>query len=356
MACGSLAVMAKPNRAERRRLQRAQQQGDNHPPLASNDDATTVPNADVPLSPSAVSTRNTSRLLDRSTIEAYVGIAITIGTASYSMTWWIKAILLIVVCGLAVDFCFRSPWTAGRTNAIRATCSAVAVGLIVVFSWGMIQRQYAEDNKLSLKDAAGFASAIVIALADREFDIKDFYNRIPGKESVHYLGGGVFITRDGYAITCAKSAIYDQQEIHLPFIPEAQKVYVVGSRAVPGKRIATDWFGLAIIKVPINGQLPYIPELALSTPNIGDKVFLYGLETGVFPSFTTEEGTVDRVGSGSNGMPAIFANIPFRSAYCGAPVIGEQRTLIGIAIGPSNGGSEILPAYKIKAFMEQNKL
>lgn len=69
--------------------------------------------------------------MGRSSVEAYAGIGIGILLAVLPMTWWLKALSVLVLAGIVTDLSFRSPWTSNFGKSRIVLC----VVAIAVISW-----------------------------------------------------------------------------------------------------------------------------------------------------------------------------------------------------------------------------
>ncbi len=93
-------------------------------------------------------------------------------------------------------------------------------------------------------------------------------------------------------------------------------------------------------------------QLSNGLPRVGDKVFLYGAEPEQFPSFSTFEGWIVRLGTGKAGIRA-YSTLPFRNTYCGAPVLNESKVVIGMVAGRTTAGeTEVILARYITHLMK----
>jgi hypothetical protein len=121
--------------------------------------------------------------------------------------------------------------------------------------------------------------------------------------------------------------------------------------AIPSATLIKSEYGVAILKIqPKPFDSNEIPNLELGLPGIGEKVFVYGVEDGgPFPSFSTIEGRIVRIGNATNG-PAIvaYSTLPIKTSFCGAPILNEAKHIVGIMSGSSgNGESQIIVARHI---------
>lgn len=84
--------------------------------------------------------------LGRSSLEAYAAILIAITLALSTMTWWLRALLFIIVCAGCSDFVWRSPatykWPKGSKIALAVAVSA-AVAYLGVQN---VASHYRQDN------------------------------------------------------------------------------------------------------------------------------------------------------------------------------------------------------------------
>jgi hypothetical protein len=100
-----------------------------------------------------------------------------------------------------------------------------------------------------------------------------------------------------------------------------------------------------------------LSPLSDKIPVVGERVFINGLEQGVYPTYTTLEGMIVRQGSsaGARGI-RVFSNTntAFRKTYCGAPVLDAAKVVIGMVSGvASTGETEIVPALHITKLMNR---
>jgi hypothetical protein len=80
--------------------------------------------------------------LERSSVEFYLGVAVTILTVALPMTWWLRALLLVAVAGLFGDIVFRSPYTEKWSTRIKVAATVVVMALIGAAGWKQILEDY----------------------------------------------------------------------------------------------------------------------------------------------------------------------------------------------------------------------
>lgn len=68
--------------------------------------------------------------LSRSSIEAYVGIAIAVVLAVQPMTWWLRIPLFLILVGVVADFGWRSPFTFRWNEAAKGFICLLAAGWV----------------------------------------------------------------------------------------------------------------------------------------------------------------------------------------------------------------------------------
>ena len=89
-------------------------------------------------------------MLERTTLEAYAGIAIAIIIAMVPMIWELKLLAFIVLAGLATDVAWRSPWTYKWSLINKVIGSAIGLVIVASIGWRPVAKQYLEDNKPTL--------------------------------------------------------------------------------------------------------------------------------------------------------------------------------------------------------------
>jgi hypothetical protein len=80
--------------------------------------------------------------LDRSTAEAYAGVAIGLCAAVIPMTWWIRGALLALVAAIIIDLIVRSPWTNRWSKRPKIFLATSAIGLLIAASWRPIWEDF----------------------------------------------------------------------------------------------------------------------------------------------------------------------------------------------------------------------
>jgi hypothetical protein len=188
----------------------------------------------------------------------------------------------------------------------------------------------------------------------------------------------VFVNKsetDGYIATCDGAvAARPDPVILVPIISTAvnprisfvsSSAYITGLVAIPSKpiqsaRLTRSEYGVVILKIPPQAfDSNQIPSLEPDLPSIGEKVFVYGVEDGgVFPSFSTIEGRVVRIGNATNGPATVaYSTLPYKASFCGAPILSEAKHVVGIMSGPSGSGkSQIVIAKHITEELKANHI
>jgi hypothetical protein len=91
---------------------------------------------------------------ERTTLEAYGSIVVAIVLATVSMSWWVQAVLLLVLCGFVVDISFHAPFTVRLNRTAQVGVCLVSVSVILLTGLGTVFRQYhvetSEDLRASL--------------------------------------------------------------------------------------------------------------------------------------------------------------------------------------------------------------
>ncbi len=89
--------------------------------------------------------------ISRSTYEAYFGIALAAIVGVFPMNWWLKTILMVIVCLISIDIAFRHPRTIQFHWATRMSLGVASVLLIVAIFYAPIRKQYIEDHAAALE-------------------------------------------------------------------------------------------------------------------------------------------------------------------------------------------------------------
>jgi hypothetical protein len=84
-------------------------------------------------------------MLSRSSIEAYVGIAIAVVVTVFTLTWWVKASLVLVLAYMVCDVSLHSSWTLKLPKVGRSLVCLVALAVLGSFSWRPVYEQYREE-------------------------------------------------------------------------------------------------------------------------------------------------------------------------------------------------------------------
>jgi hypothetical protein len=83
--------------------------------------------------------------LERSSIEAYVGISVGIVLALVPMTWWLRIPLFITLGVMCADFCWRSPFSYKWPAFPRIAVVAVVLFLVGKVGLENVSQAYADD-------------------------------------------------------------------------------------------------------------------------------------------------------------------------------------------------------------------
>jgi hypothetical protein len=90
------------------------------------------------------------RILDKrlqlSTIEFYAGSILAIIVLVYSMTWWLKVLLIIALSGIIIDLIARSPFTIKWHWIIKTSLSLSTILWLIVSSWNPVKEQWIKDH------------------------------------------------------------------------------------------------------------------------------------------------------------------------------------------------------------------
>jgi len=199
-----------------------------------------------------------------------------------------------------------------------------------------------------------------------------------------YTGTAFWVHHRGFAATCSASIhnrIGQRIAAIVPFpLLAGEMMEVNGGAMITEARIqAQDGKGVVILSVendPFSRQMHMfssakdsksgktesqkerysVPLLARTLANVGDNVFMVGIEPGVLPTFSTREGHILRVGGTDDGI-RIFTTIPYKPTYCGAPVLDKATAVIGMVVGKSGDGeTEVAPVRSIVSLLKQAQI
>jgi hypothetical protein len=84
--------------------------------------------------------------LDPGRIETYIAAALTIALVVFDMTWWLRAILVIILCGIVCDSCFRHPRMANSSPLRKWLLAALSTSVILCISWRPIRTAYVKEH------------------------------------------------------------------------------------------------------------------------------------------------------------------------------------------------------------------
>jgi hypothetical protein len=84
--------------------------------------------------------------LERSSMEAYAGIAIGLVLALLPLTWQIKAALFLVLCALCADFAWRSPLTFSWPKRLKTLVVLAIVIWLGKVGWENVQKQIHDEE------------------------------------------------------------------------------------------------------------------------------------------------------------------------------------------------------------------
>jgi hypothetical protein len=80
--------------------------------------------------------------LERSNVEFYLGVVITIFSAVLPMTWWLRCLFLLVVAGIIIDVVYRSPLTINWSFKKKAFLALLGMVLVTAIGWRPIRDDY----------------------------------------------------------------------------------------------------------------------------------------------------------------------------------------------------------------------
>ena len=82
------------------------------------------------------------RVLQRSSLEAYLFALVGIAAAAFPMTWYFRFLLVLVLAGIIVDLIIRSPWTVSWQWRPKLFCIIAAGALLTAAAWRPIADDY----------------------------------------------------------------------------------------------------------------------------------------------------------------------------------------------------------------------
>jgi hypothetical protein len=85
------------------------------------------------------------RMLERSSLEAYGAILLTVLAVELPVTWWLKGSFWLVAAALLIDLSWRSPWTFHLGKYRWGICIAVLV-LLSCVALPLTYKQFTEDK------------------------------------------------------------------------------------------------------------------------------------------------------------------------------------------------------------------
>jgi hypothetical protein len=88
--------------------------------------------------------------LERSTIEAYVGIALAVVVGVFPLNWYLKCILLLILVGIICDVIWRIALTRRRGLLFKCLVSLLGVSMLIAISWPVVKSQYLTDRPVTI--------------------------------------------------------------------------------------------------------------------------------------------------------------------------------------------------------------
>jgi hypothetical protein len=221
---------------------------------------------------------------------------------------------------------------------------------LIVSAGGTALYRYLIAEPPTLQEIADFSSTRILALGIQGY---------PEGMMRDVVGTAFWINTDGWAATCPDSIRRGGANLYVsPEIDPATSslnghpVFESnGSFPLQVDHSAT-LEGVSILFVPIVnresvkefGQFEVSDfELSLENPKVGETVFIYGAEDGMFPRFTALKGSIESIGPVPDAMMGAVVDVPYKETYCGSPVIGADKKVIGMVVGKtSDGGTEVM--------------
>jgi hypothetical protein len=92
---------------------------------------------------------NSTEPLSRSSMEAYIGIALGVALAVFPMIWWTRIPLFLLLCFVCVDFCWRLPlFLKLFGKPIRIGLCLLVFGVLVWAGKGNISKAFRDEQRL----------------------------------------------------------------------------------------------------------------------------------------------------------------------------------------------------------------
>ena len=86
------------------------------------------------------------RKSERSLVEACVGLLLALIAIVFSLTWWIKTLLVFAVAAISVHLIFSSPTTIRFNTRSKLGISLLAIAIIAGITWSQLHGQYLNDR------------------------------------------------------------------------------------------------------------------------------------------------------------------------------------------------------------------
>jgi hypothetical protein len=121
---------------------------------------------------------------ERTTLEAYASIIVAIAIALVT-SWWMTAVLLLVLITLVIDISFHAPFTARLERRSRAMIALVSSGVVFVVGLRLLSGQY----HVAASNESLVASFFIEMHESNTFDVEySFFNQGGDGASVSALG------------------------------------------------------------------------------------------------------------------------------------------------------------------------
>jgi hypothetical protein len=273
---------------------------------------------------------------------------------------------------------FRQKGRLGMKDQIKkhrlvSSLAVVGAGWIILVIWNFI---FMRPPSFSGAEIAEFSQGVVVNLGSTYF-------------SEDTIGTGFWIDTKGYILTCFPKPVANPGVAEL--IPDLKgSLFIIAGAAIHarGEMVLFDTeTGIEVVRVyenPFVRKLHavwstentkthrkeattekfWVPCLSSNLVNVGEPIFLAGIEPGVKgePELSTVEGRVTRIGIDMNvneRFLRIYTNLPFKTSYRGAPVLDASKFVIGIVMDSAGGGgveagnAVLIPAkYAVDALTE----
>ena len=107
--------------------------------------------------------------ISRSSLEAAVALILGIITVVFPQTWYLKIVLMMIICGIVIHIIAKSLWTIEWSSSLKVTASLVVIVILSLLSWKPVSEQWIKDN---IKIAVSPSEVTVIPQTQKDFNLK----------------------------------------------------------------------------------------------------------------------------------------------------------------------------------------